>query len=50
MMMSGLNGGRQRRAKWKRVPLAQWLTLTGLALMVLKAAFELAKAIVVLLQ
>lgn len=36
---------RRRLAKWRRIPLAQWLTVAGLVLMVLKAAFELAKAV-----
>jgi hypothetical protein len=39
---------RRRRGGWRSIPAAQWLTLTGLVLMVLKAAFELAKAVLAL--
>lgn len=41
---------KRRRRSWYRMPLAQLLTLIGLSLMVLKAGFEMAKAIITLLQ
>lgn len=47
--MSELKDTRRRRPALKRISLAQWLTLTGLVLMVLKAGFELAKAVLNLL-
>ena len=41
---------RRRRKFWRTLKLAEWLSLIGLTLVALKAAFELAKAIIVLLQ
>lgn len=41
---------RRRRKFWRALSLAEWVSLIGLTLMALKAAFELAKAIIVLLQ